>query len=515
MAGSFLDVGAVGSCAVLAGGHVRCWGRGTSGQLGYGSPDDIGDNETPGTVGPVDLGTRRTAVALSSGYNHSCAILDNGRVRCWGRNNNGELGYGNTDDIGDNETPDSAGPVKLGAGRTAVAISDGADHSCAILDNGRVRCWGSNSSGQLGYPSKDAIGDDETPDAVGPVDLGAGRTAVAISGGGSHTCALLDNQRVRCWGAAFDGQLGYGNQHDIGDDETPGSVGPVDLGTKRTPVAITGGNDHTCVILDNGRVRCWGSNGSGQLGYPGKGNVGDDETPASVGSVNLGAGRTAVAISAGDDHTCALLDNGRVRCWGSNSDGQLGYPGSGNVGDDESPGSVGPVDLGAGSRAVAIAAGALHTCALLDTGRVRCWGDGNDGQLGYGNEDAIGDNETPGSVGPVSLAGKVPTRAASELSLKAKPRRDRAKPFKFRLSGELDGFIPDLATCAGEVTVRAARGAKAAGSASASLRLDRGRCLYRARLKATRRGRLRLTARFPGDTNLRSDRSGVVKIRAG
>jgi hypothetical protein len=115
----------------------------------------------------------------------------------------------------------------------------------------------------------------------------------------------------------------------------------------------------------------------------------------------------------------------------------------------------------------------------------------------------------------VVLAGKVIARAASELSLQARPSRDRARPFKFRVRGELDGFIPDQATCTGKVSVRAAKGAKAVGRASASLRLDRGRCLYRARLKATRRGRLRLTARFPGDTNLRSDRSSVVKVRAG
>jgi uncharacterized repeat protein (TIGR01451 family) len=112
----------------------------------------------------------------------------------------------------------------------AGTLDVGYEHSCAVLADRTVRCWGNGASGRLGYGNTTTIGDDETPGSVGPVDLGAGRTARAISAGGEHTCALLDDGNVRCWGAGFYGRLGYGNTTNIGDDETPGSVGPVSLG---------------------------------------------------------------------------------------------------------------------------------------------------------------------------------------------------------------------------------------------------------------------------------------------
>ena len=230
--------------------------------------------------------TPRTAVAISAGLAHTCAILDNGRVRCWGFGGHGELGYGNTESIGNNETPGSAGPVHLGAGRTAVAISAGWYHTCVILDNGRVRCWGDAGSGQLGYGNTEDIGDDETPDSVAPVDLGPDRTAVAISAGKWHTCAILDNGRVRCWGLGHHGVLGYGNTETIGDDETPDSVSPIRLGGPR-PVGISAGDRHTCVILENRRVRCWGAGELGQLGSGNRQDIGNDETPGSVGPVSF------------------------------------------------------------------------------------------------------------------------------------------------------------------------------------------------------------------------------------
>ncbi len=387
----------------LDNGAVRCWGAGGSGQLGYGNTDKIGDNETPGSVGPVILGPGRTATAVAVGSNHTCALLDNGTVRCWGAGGNGQLGYGNTSQIGDNETPDSVGPVNLGPGRTATAVTAGDAHTCALLDNGTVRCWGNGGNGQLGYGNTDDVGDNETPGSVGPVNLGAGRTAAAISAGDIHTCALLDNGTVRCWGYGMFGALGYGNTDNVGDNETPGSVGPVNLGAGRTAAAISAGGFNTCAVLDNGTVRCWGAGGNGQLGYGNTDEIGDNETPGSVGPVNLGPGRTAAAVAAGNIHTCALLDNGTVRCWGNGGNGRLGYGNTDNIGDNETPGGFGPVNLGPGRTAAAVVAGGAHTCAVLDNGTVRCWGQGFSGQLGYGNSDTIGDNETPGGFGPVDL----------------------------------------------------------------------------------------------------------------
>jgi alpha-tubulin suppressor-like RCC1 family protein len=402
-ASSRIDSGVAHTCAISGDGSLRCWGYNSSGELGYGNTNNVGDDETPASVGPVDLGAGRTAVETSGGSSRNCAILDNGTVRCWGNGANGALGYGNTNNIGDNETPGSAGPVDLGAGRTAVSLSTGEGFTCAILDNGTVRCWGVNNVGQLGYGNTNNIGDNETPASAGPVDLGAGRTATALSSSNGSTCAILDNGSLRCWGFGPFGILGYGNKNNIGDNETPGSVGPVDLGPGRTAVAVALGVSHACAILDTGAVKCWGQGREGELGYGNTTNIGDDETPAAVGTVDLGPGRTAVAIAAGGEHTCAILDNGSVRCWGDGSRGQLGYGNTADIGDNETPGSVGPVDLGPGRTAVAITAGQNFTCVRLDDGTVRCWGEGFFGQLGYGNTTTIGDNESPGAAGPVAL----------------------------------------------------------------------------------------------------------------
>ena len=283
-----------------------------------------------------------------------------------------------------------AGAVQLG--RRVRAITAGGYHTCAILDDWTVRCWGVGftyfGSGHLGYGNTLQIGDDETPGSVGPVDLGAGRTARAITAGENHTCAILDDGAVRCWGSYTFGQLGVPVMQNIGDNETPGSIAPVDLGPGRTATAISAGSYHTCVILDDGSVRCWGS--------------GPD------GPVDLGPGARAIAIDAGSEHTCAVLDDGTVRCWGVARSGKLGYGNLNDIGDDEAPGSAGPVDLGPGRRATAITAGPGHTCAALDDGRIRCWGTHEHGAHGqYGHPWPIGDDETPGQRPPVNLDGRI------------------------------------------------------------------------------------------------------------
>ena len=276
-------------------------------------------------------------------------MLDDGSVRCWGFGQDGRLGYGNQSSIGDDETPAKAGRVPLGEGRTARAISAGGAHTCALLDDGSVRCWGTNGQlfggdGRLGYGNAEIIGNSKTPADVDPVDLGDGRTARAISAGDFHTCAVLDDRSVRCWGLGEDGRLGYGHTRRIGDDETPGSAGPVNLGPGRTATAISAGG-HSCARLDNGTVRCWGPGTAGQLGYGDTRNIGDGETPDTAGPVDLGPGRTAAAISVGASHSCALLDDSSLGCWGEGLYGRLGYGNSRNIGDDEAPAAAGPVAI--------------------------------------------------------------------------------------------------------------------------------------------------------------------------
>ena len=386
------------SCAVIA-GTVRCWGYGGDGALGYGNTQSIGDDEDPEAAGPVALGAGRTAVAVAAGSVHTCALLDNGAVRCWGFAGNGRLGYGNLDNIGDDEKPADVPPVSFGPGRTAKAIAAGSGHTCAILEDDSVRCWGFNLDGRLGLGNVDSVGDDEHPAQSPAVKLGAGRTAKAITAGGSHTCALLDNGAVRCWGFGGDGRLGYGKIADVGrfEDTTPDTVGPVNLGQNAT--AISAGFGHTCAILADSSLRCWGFAGDGRLGYANVSSIGDDEQPVSAGPVNVGG--PVKAISSGFEHTCAVFKDGNVRCWGFGALGNLGYANTQTIGDDEVPSSVGPVALG--RPAAAVSAGQRHTCARLDDGSVRCWGSANNGRLGYCNEIRIGDDESPASAGPVAF----------------------------------------------------------------------------------------------------------------
>jgi len=414
-----LAAGGDHTCAILAGGSVRCWGFGADGQLGYGSKDNIGDDETPASAGSVPLGGGRIATAVAAGQFHTCTILDDGSVRCWGFGADSRLGYGNTRSLGSTPatTPAKLGPVDLGPGRRATALTAGAGHTCAILDDGSVRCWGFGANGRLGYGNTSNVGGTpaSTPGKLGPVDLGPGRTARAISAGMGHTCAILDDGSVRCWGYNFDGELGYGNLgvgEDVGDTQAtlPGKVGPEDLGGHRA-TAISAGGRHTCAILDDGSVRCWGYGGAGQLGYGDTNIVGESArfttTIEEAGPVKLGPGRTARAITAGLNHTCAILDDGSVRCWGYGLAGRLGYGNTSNVGDTPAtiPGKVGPVDLGPRRTAIAISAGGAHTCVLLDNDTVRCWGYGANGRLGYCSAHDVGDTPAtlPGKVGPVNL----------------------------------------------------------------------------------------------------------------
>jgi alpha-tubulin suppressor-like RCC1 family protein len=362
----WLDAGGGQTCAVLANGGLRCWGSGSL--LGYGGTSNVGDgaSATPtiGSVGTVPVGAGRTVRAVAAGGGHTCAILDDGSLRCWGFGSAGRLGYGNTNNVGDGSGPTptiaSAGPVPLGPGRTARAITTGDAHTCAILDDGSVRCWGSGGNGRLGYGNVNNVGDGVGPsiESAGPVPLDAGRTARAISAGGTQTCAILDDASLRCWGSGGLGQLGYGNTTGVGDGVGPSvaAAGPVPLGAGRTAVAIAAGsNITTCGILDDGTARCWGGPANGQLGYGNTvNNIGSGAGPTptieSAGPLPVGAGRTVRAITNTIFHAVALLDDGTLRAWGSGGSGKLGYGNTSSIGTGAGPTptivSAGPVPLG-------------------------------------------------------------------------------------------------------------------------------------------------------------------------
>tara|TARA_B100000315_G_C14553231_1_gene576871 strand:- start:321 stop:1973 length:1653 start_codon:yes stop_codon:yes gene_type:complete len=386
------------SCAVLDNGSVKCWGRNNYGQLGIDQKNNnIGDSsgEMAQLTG-INLGTGRTAKAISTGFNRTCAVLDNGSVKCWGHNQWGQLGIENTTTMGDALGEMASLPsINLGTGRTATAISSRRHHNCALLDNSAVKCWGPNLDGVLGIDNTTYMGDDtgEMGDNLPSINLGTDRTAIAISAGGTHNCALLDNGAVKCWGNNFYGQLGIDNTTTMGDNTGEmAQLTGINLGTDRTAKSIATGWAHTCVVLDNGAAKCWGENTYGQLGIDNNTHMGDGSGEmALLPIINLGTNRTATAISAGYSHTCALLDDASVKCWGKNNNGQLGIDNTTDMGDDTGEmASLPSINLGTDRTATAIAAGSYHSCAKLDNGAVKCWGFNLYGQLGIDNTTYMG-----------------------------------------------------------------------------------------------------------------------------
>ena len=346
------------TCAVLDDGTVRCWGNNTHGELGDGTI-----TTTPKT--PVQVSGLTQVVSVSAGLLHTCALRADGSVWCWGSNSNGQFGNGTV--------TSSAVPVRASF-ENAIAVTVGIGYTCALRSDGTAWCFGSNTLGQLGLGS--SVSGSLTPAAV-PVPE-AGSAVIAISAGGDHACAVvLDPVKgnfVRCWGSGHNGQLGNG--------AFPLISGPVNVSGLSGVIDIAAGDRHTCALLVDGTVRCWGLNFSGQLGDGFFGN--QQASPVSVlVSASLSAPRPltgAVAVSAGSDHSCAIVANGSAFCWGANTSGKLGD------GTTNGPRPVASAIVLALARALEIVTGNDHSCAIeVVNGAVRCWGDNSKGQLGNGS----------------------------------------------------------------------------------------------------------------------------------
>ena len=151
----------------------------------------------------------------------ACAVLNDDMVKCWGSNANGQLGYGDTNDRGDqaNEMGNNLPTVDLGTGKTAKQVVAGGSYTCAVLNDDTVKCWGYNPNGQLGYGDTPNRGDNanEMGNNLPTVDLGTGKTAKQVVAGDYHTCAVLNDDTVKCWGRGDYGQLGYGNPNNRGN----------------------------------------------------------------------------------------------------------------------------------------------------------------------------------------------------------------------------------------------------------------------------------------------------------
>lgn len=356
---------------------------------------------------------------------HACALLGNGAVTCWGANYVGQLGDGT---FTLRTTPVSV--IRLGA---VAAIVAGNSHTCVLETDGAVKCWGNNGSGQLG--------DGTTTSRSQPLRVtNLGGPAAAISAGSNHTCALLASGVVRCWGANYSYQLGTGSN-------SPGTyLTPVTANVgSGTVVQVAAGGSHTCVLLETGGVRCWGSNGNGELGL---GLVGDPN-PQPQTPTGLSSGVDRIAVRNGS--SCARLDTGSLRCWGPNDYGQVGtgsvsvressarqvislttsvidfgvsgyrscavanarllcwgFVGSDRIGNDLAGSSVlAPAPVwGLLSGVTKVATGG-STCVLIDGG-VMCWGENYAGQLG--------DGATIYRSRPVAVIGLEPLLFAGECA---------------------------------------------------------------------------------------------------
>jgi alpha-tubulin suppressor-like RCC1 family protein len=337
------------NCTLLNSSAVKCWGANDFGNLGDGTTTQ---RLTPTTVSGLSSGVSAIAV----GNRHACAVLDSGTVRCWGTNDFGQTGKGVK---GGNQ----ATPVDVAGLSNVSAMSVGAHFSCALLRTGAVKCWGRGTM----------LGQGSSTDRLTPVDVsGLSSGVIAIASGNYHTCAVLNTGAVRCWGDDGRGAVGNG-----GGGSNPGTI----TGLGASAIGVTGGDRHTCALLSTGAVKCWGWNDLGQIGVA---PAGDNSNPQTVSGIS-----TAVALSAGGQTSCALLSSGEVTCWGAGGSGQRG---NGTTADSHVPVTVSGL-----SSAVAISNGYNHACALVSSGAARCWGSNSNGRLG--------DGTTNNSLTPVSVTG--------------------------------------------------------------------------------------------------------------
>jgi alpha-tubulin suppressor-like RCC1 family protein len=337
------------TCAALITGSVECWGSGEYGQLGQ---TNFATYSSPRKVDGIT-----SAVEVAAGSFHTCALLRGGSVKCWGYNEHGQIGI-------ERLSISEKSPQTVKGITSAISITAGSMHSCAVLANGTMKCWGKNFDGQIGNGAA-------STNVLTPVTVVGLAGAVSAAAGDSHTCAVMLDGTASCWGSNWSGELGIGTKGQ--EHTTPEEV----LGIDNVNVLALG-LGFTCAALDNGSVECWGNNEFGQLGM---GTSGPPRPSPEVVSELSGV----QTISSGYRSTCAARSTGIAVCWGANAFGQLG--------DGTTEPQLLPSDVRglAEVRTIAVAGvdggyGGAHACAVLATGGVSCWGSNSDGQLGDGTE---------------------------------------------------------------------------------------------------------------------------------
>ncbi|MDB5183793.1 MAG: hypothetical protein JWO07_474, partial [Candidatus Saccharibacteria bacterium] len=382
-----ISVGGGHACGIVN-GDVYCWGKNDYGQDGTGDTTDVAQPTTP----PLTAGT--VADKVSAGGSHTCAISKN-QLYCWGRNDNGQLGMGNT-------TSPILVPtlVTAFAGKRVTDVSAGLNGTCAIA-NGQAYCWGKNDYGQAGT----TIGQQNSPVAVSGITAdatGNGKVATSISMGDRHACAVV-NGDAYCWGSNANCALAIAlcvGTYSSAQKVTGGSMsGSYNNLTSNNVTGVSAGNDFSCAIVNN-NVACWGLNTSGQVGT--NSATGNITTPSWIkDSSGTPITAEATTISAGSQHACATLQ-GVIYCWGENGNSQLGdttatdkiYAEPITGGDTNCNGTTCAGDTSSGTvqATINVAAGGDSTCSVSNA-KILCWGDSSNGRVG--NLGAAGNTSLP------------------------------------------------------------------------------------------------------------------------
>lgn len=379
------------TCAILSDGTLRCWGANSYGQVGDGSRNT--QRYTP-AIATVPAGKTPISVSSSSSDGaHICAIMDDGSLYCWGLNNQGQLGLGHycqsgsyVDGCNGGSGHSTPTQVNLPTGRTAEAVATGQSHTCVILDDGSVWCWGDNGYGRLGLGNSSNSGDWRyTPN---PVMMPSGTSAIAISLGADHSCMVVDDGRAFCWGRNYFGQIGDGTSEDSNNRYMPTQV----VGYSNFN-SISAGSGYTCAITNVKTLKCWGENNNQRLGLGPSAATGWKYTTPQ--NTILPAGSEVASVITGYAHACAILTTMEIYCWGVDDHNRINtqyncnndYT-NGCYGDDRATPALAQLPIGRG--AIGAFAGVTHTCVFIDNGGINCFGSGNNGQLGNGTTEGGG-----------------------------------------------------------------------------------------------------------------------------
>ncbi len=361
-----IAAGGFHACARVSDGTIRCWGRNNVGQLGVGVTSDGGFDPTPRPA-PVNPQLANVSQITASHYSMNASVtcvLAGGVPECFGANTTGQLGLAADAGLFDNGAHPDASAVQ-GLPQSVSSVWAGNLHSCAIDGTGAMYCWGYDGQTQLGRPTPN-VNNNVLPAAPVQTDASA---AIQMGPGFDYSIGLTKAGLVYSWGANNVGQLGRA----ANDPSPPGVV------TLTNVTNIAAGLEHACAV-SSGTVMCWGDDTNGELG-DGKQNT-QSQSPVTV---NVG-GKTITQVTAGYSHTCALASDGTVYCWGQNDWGQCGT--GGGDGGFNNADVLTPTQVQLTGKALQVEAGTNHACALITGGSVMCWGANDRGQLGQGLLDA-------------------------------------------------------------------------------------------------------------------------------